>query len=524
MVAAAREASFTLRRCMRPPVRLLALLACLLAVGGSVAAFAGCGDDESGGALDGSLGYLPKDTPFALAVNTDVDGDQYQALNAIFKKFPFGDAIKEFILRSLAKQTTGVDFEKDVVPLLGNPFVVGASDPQSFLSGDGDAGFIAAIEVSDTDQLKDVLEKSGATQKGEQSGATIYDDSGTQFAVDGSTVVFAGDREQLNQALERHDGGDSLDEETFKSGLDEIGDDGIAQGYLNLDSLLSGSESARQALKVKWIDAVESIGLNAKVAEDAITIDFRIKTNPDGLTDADLPIASGDQSPPIIDRDGEIGIGARGLGQTVSFIETVAQAVAPSDYGDYAAAKRQLEARLGVDVEKDLLDQLSGDISASISLDGDFGVRVEPKDPAAFEKTLEKIAPALPALADGLGLDDVALQRPKGGEDFYALAAANGTSIVFGVKNGVFVLTNDPGRADDLALDEPTPVDGQQGAIVLKADAAQLAEKLLENLGDSLPIPEQLRPALVAPLGDLTGSLNADTSGITGQLKLSFDK
>ena len=91
------------------------------------------------------------------------------------------------------------------------------------------------------------------------------------------------------------------------------------------------------------------------------------------------------------------------------------------------------------------------------------------------------------------------------------------------MKNGVFVITNDPGRADDLALDEPVQVSGQQGAVVVQADAEQLALKLLEKL-DSLPIPEQLRPALVAPLGDLTGSLKADTSGITGQLELSFDK
>ena len=137
---------------------------------------------------------------------------------------------------------------------------------------------------------------------------------------------------------------------------------------------------------MKWIAAVEAIGLNAKVHDDAITIDFRIRTNPDGLTDADLPIAPGDEAPPIVDRDGEIGIGFRGLDQTVSFVETVAQAVAPSDYGDYAAAKTQLERKLGVDVEKDIFGQLSGDISASISLDGKFGIRVEPKDPEAFDE------------------------------------------------------------------------------------------------------------------------------------------
>ena len=68
--------------------------------------------------------------------------------------------------------------------------MVGASDAASFLSG-GDDGLVAAIGVSDRDELKDVLEKSGAAEKGEQSGAPIYEEGGTEFAVDGSKVVFA---------------------------------------------------------------------------------------------------------------------------------------------------------------------------------------------------------------------------------------------------------------------------------------------------------------------------------------------
>ena len=277
--------------------------------------------------------------------------------------------------------------------------MVGASDPVSFLSG-GDAGFVAAIEVSDTDQLKDLLEKSGAADKGEQSGATIYEEGGTEFAVDGSTVVFAGSREQLNQALARHGGDDSLDEDTFNSGLEGVGDDGIAQGYLNLQSLLSGSEGARAARKVKWIAAVEAIGLNAKVQDDAITIDFRIRTNPDGLTDADLRSRRR--------RSARRSWTATARSASASAASTRPWASlrrragrGPSDYGDYAAAKTQLERKLGVDVEKDILGQLSGDISASISLDGKFGIRVEPKDPAAFDSTLSKIASTLPLLADG---------------------------------------------------------------------------------------------------------------------------
>lgn len=52
---------------------------------------AGCGGGEdSGSALDSSLSFLPKDAPFAVAIDTDLDGDQYKAVQALLKKFPFG--------------------------------------------------------------------------------------------------------------------------------------------------------------------------------------------------------------------------------------------------------------------------------------------------------------------------------------------------------------------------------------------------------------------------------------------------
>ena len=126
----------------------------------------------------------------------------------------------------------------------------------------------------------------------------------------------------------------------------------------------------------------------------------------------------------MVERPGEIGIGVRDIGQIESFAETVAQAIVPSGYGEFAAAKTQLEKQLGVDLEKDVLDQLSGDISASVSLSGDFGLSAEPKDPAAFKRTLAKVAPVLPDVVDGAGLGPVALSKPKKGQDLYALAPA----------------------------------------------------------------------------------------------------
>ena len=101
------------------------LLAILLPV---VALFAaGCGGgDDSGSALDSALAYLPKDTPFAVALETDVGGDQYQALGTLLDKFPFGDQIKGSLVQQLERSSNGLSFEDDIKPVLGNPLVVGA--------------------------------------------------------------------------------------------------------------------------------------------------------------------------------------------------------------------------------------------------------------------------------------------------------------------------------------------------------------------------------------------------------------
>lgn len=505
---------------MRPPARLLVLLACLLALAGVTA----CGSDsESGSALDGSLGYLPDDAPFAVAVDTDTGGEQFKNLDALFKKFPFGQQIKDLLIQTLAKSVTGVDLEKDVVPLLGNPFVVGATDGAGFLGGDGESGFVAAIRVDDEDKLGDLLDKTGAKETGEESGAKVYEESGTEFAVDGDQVVFAGTREQLNAALERQDSDAKLTEEKFDAAQEDLGDPGILRAYVDIQSILASDPDTKAARKVEWIGALRGLGLNASVEDDRVDINFRVDTDADGLTEEDLPIASGDDAPPVIERPGEIGFGIRGLGQTVNFVETVAQAIDPSGFADYSKAKSALEAQLDVDIEKDLLDQLDDGIAASVSLSGDFGARAEPKDPEAFDRTLAKIADVLPSIVEGAGLGEVAIAKPGKGEDFYALSQPDGDGVVFGVVDGVFVLANDADRAGELATDEPTVPADAKGAVVMQADAEQVVNAFLESSGIELPVPPAIARAITKPLGQLSGSLQADTDGISGKISLEIE-
>jgi Protein of unknown function (DUF3352) len=507
-------------RPVRRLVSILALSACLVA--------AGCGgDQESSSPLGSALGYLPAESPFAVAIDTDLEGDQYRALDSILGRFPLpAESIEDLLRQQFGGSRGGVSFENDVKPLLGNPFVVGAEDVATFVQGSSSDEFVAALQVKDEEALNDLIERSKPEPKGELAGATKFEDGGTLFAVEEDMVVFAGSEELLDQALERADGADHLDEETFDEAFEGLPESGLARVYADVEALVASDPDARDASKVEWIGALRTLGLTASAAEDRLEIRFNLRTDSEGLSDEDLPMAAGEESPPVIERDREIGFGIRDPAQIVRFAESAGQAIDPSGYGDYAQAKKTLEARLDVDIDKDLIGQLSGDVSASVALDGKFGLRAELKDAAAFATTLDKVAEALPSLAEGAGLGPVSLERPRGDDKFYALAQADGDSLVFGVVNRVFVLANDPGRAGELATAEPTGVSGAEGAVAMSSDAQQLVNALIRRFGPQLGLGgfESFGAQLFTdPLEDLTGSMAVSSDGLRGRVTLGFE-
>jgi hypothetical protein len=487
---------------------------------------AGCGGDEdSGSALDSALSYLPKDAPFAVAIDTDVEDDQYKALQALVKKFPFGEQLQGNLRQQLEQTSGGVNFNDDVKPALGNPFVIGATDAASFTADSGASDFVAAIRAKDKDALDNLIDKTKPKETGEESGATLYENDGTVFAVKDDTAIFAGDRQQLTQALERADGDDHLDEDTFNEGLDGLPESALARVYADLEALLKSDPDSAQARKIKWIDAMRTLGVSVVARNEGIDVDFRVRTEGD-LSDADLPIAPGDEAPDVIKREGEVGLGIRDLAHIVRFAENAGQAVDPAGFGDYAQAKKTIDKQLGVSLDDDLIGQLTGNVSASVSIDGKFGLRAQLEDPQAFERTLAKVADVLPSFAEGAGFGTVGLSKPSGTQDFYALSQPDGDAVVFGVIDDVLVVANDPARASQLAAEEPAAVSGAEGSVVVSADAEQLVNALLGQFGPALGLGDLggLGGALFTrPLGDLNGYMSASTDELRGKLTLAID-
>lgn len=488
---------------------LAALTACL-----AVLLVAGCGGDDDASGIGASLSYMPADTPFAVAIDTDLEGDQFKSLDAILGKFPGADTIKALLKAQVTMGQEGIDFDKDLKPLLGNPAVISATDVTSFLSDSEEAGFVAALEVKSTDALDSLIEKTKVEKQGEVAGATVYQDEDTFFAVDGDLVVLAGSRDLLDSALKRADAGEGLSEDDFEAGLEGLPDEALARVYIDVQGLLGQSEGTAAARKIAWVDALRTLGLTVSAHDKSIDIDFNLRTEGD-LSDEDLPLAAGDEAAQVVQRPGEIGVGLRDPGQLVTFFESALQAVDPQSFGDYEQGKRALAGRLDLDVDKDLFAQLGGNLSVSATIEGEFGVRAEVKDPAAFAKTVDKVAEALPDLAG-----DVSVDRAG---DLYQARFSDGITLVFGVVGDAFVLATDAARARALAGAQPAPVEGAEGSLVVRADAEGIARQILEQVAPQFGIPDPVVPVFAKPLDELKGSIASSTDGLRGKFSLTLD-
>jgi hypothetical protein len=333
-------------------------------------------------------------------------------------------------------------------------------------------------------------------------------------------LVVAGTKKLLEDALEQREADDRLDEETFEEGLEDLPQDALIKVYGNLEALLKADADTRQARKVEWVKALRTFGLTTTVEEDEIAIDFNLATDSGDLSEDEVPLASGRDAPGVVQREGEIGIGVRDLNHIFQFGQRAAQAVDPGQFGQFEAAKRQIESRLGVSVDDDVFGQLEGDVSVSVNVSGGFAARAELKDPAKFRRTLKKVSKVLPDVAESIADRPVRLTEPKGRDGFYELTDSAGETVVFGVVGDALVASNDAARARRLASEEPKAVPGAEGSVAFNVNAEALLDRILARLGGITGLSGAL---FTGPLGDLSGSVESSTEGLRGRLKLEID-
>jgi hypothetical protein len=478
---------------------LIALLAFVAGCGG--------GDDNSGskGDLGDELGYLPKTAPLVATFDTDVEGDQYKNLDQLLSKFPFGGQLKNQIKQSIDQQ--GADYEKDVKPLLGGQLVVGATDTASLVNDSAQDKFVVVF-TADGGKLENTLRKDQTFKKTDDiDGNTAYQSSsdGSVIAIKGDTLVGAQDRQQVEAALQRHDGSDKLTEGDFTGAFQDLPQEPLMRVYGDAQALIRANPKSADAQKVKWVAGLRKFGVTVNVEGDGFAIDGRVAT--EGVAPQDLPIAAGDQSPQMA-RFGDYSLAQRDLAQSWNFIVGVGSVTDAEGFGDYEKKKAKANKDLGIDVDRDFIDQFSGDTTLAGGFDGSWSLRSQVKDPAALEKTIDRMA-----ASGGTGK----LKLRKAGD--LVLAENEDNRAFIGVVNDVFVAGPTPDAANQIASVDPKPLPGAKGSMAFVADGEAIAKTILQRSGQG----GGAAGLFTGPIGDITAFVTAGPDGMRARAKLKIE-
>ncbi len=191
-------------------MRSASLLAALLTAALLVAA--GCGGDGAGDMGSGA-DVVPASAALFLSVNTDFDGDQWQAAEDLVAKFPGGrDALRSLPRRF--EEDADVDFERDVKPAVGPEVDLVLLD----FEDDEDAA-VLLTQPADETKWRELL------RKGDEPAVTEEIKGGWWAAAESQEVL-----DRFKDAR----GDDSLAEsDAFEQAMEDLPDEALATAFVN---------------------------------------------------------------------------------------------------------------------------------------------------------------------------------------------------------------------------------------------------------------------------------------------------
>jgi hypothetical protein len=475
--------------------RRLAAVAAALAAAAAFAA--GCGgDDKSSSPLDDALGYLPREAPAVVVIETDPEHAQWRQVNELISKFQIAGQIREEGKNRVARGP--LDFDRDLRPQLGNELVVGrpAAKPK-------ERAHVLAVKLKDADRARrDLLPKLKAA-------------AGLEARIDDDMLVAASTPQLLDAALEQHDADDRLTEDDFEDDLGRLAEgDPLIRATGDLKRGIEQSEAGAAIRAIPWPGALDKFAAVAKAEPNAVKVDFDVRTQ--GVDAADLPFAPGPESPPVPQREGEIAVAAREPARALGLVNRLKD-VLPRTAAHARVLNPALD-RIGVDIQRDLIGQIGDVGAASFPLDGTYVARADLKDPGKFAATLKTLSDRLAGAVHG----DVGFTiEPGGGEGFYRLNADRGRQLFVGVVGDQVALGEEAGRARDFAAEKSAPVQGARGSVAFAADGESVANALIERRASG-PLA-LLGQVLTEPIGDLRGWMETTPTGISGHAELAIE-
>jgi hypothetical protein len=427
------------------------------------------------------------------------------SLTKIEADTPDATLIKAGLFQALAK--LGIDYNKDVKPLFGNPIALG------FASADvtgQNMPFLAAWQTESASALNSLVSKlKGFKATEHHDGATVYTAPGTgAVAVTGATVLVSNDSDTIDSALDRHAAKSGFSSAEYAQDTIGLPTDGAISLVGDLSQVLSLPSTA-QAHKVPWVAAIKGYGVTVDDDQDSATLHFRVDTTGHPLSAAQLPIAAGAAAPGLAG-DMPIQFGLRDPAQIFDFVKSVAKLTSPKSYRQLTSGEARIKQRTGVDFEQ-VIHSLTGNLEFESDEHAVLArVPVDSSKVGEIEKVLKDPSA-------GKIIDRGTTSSPLGGGLYVIHSTSDPTNpIVAGVVGSELVIGSKATAAQVRAYAKaPESKVSGSGSVVFKVAVDKLLAIALRNN------PNPVYKQIAAKLGDLSGSVQADPSALTGTATLT---
>jgi Protein of unknown function (DUF3352) len=394
----------------------------VLVVSTMVALLAACG---GGGDAGGAADVVPADIAAFFSVDTNLDGDQWQAVDDLAAKFPGGEGAVERLLQSIEGEGGGkLDLERDVKPALGPELGVVVLD---FDPASGEEPHVVALtQPEDNAAFKRLLEQGDEpVVTDEVDGWQIASD--TEAALDAFRTAGADGR--LSDADE------------FQRAMRGLDEQGLVKAYVDGDVLGSALAQSEGGL-----GSPESLYPGGK----APSIGFVLRAEDDGARlDGNVAYAGSVEGSPFAVEPYTAELPQRVPGDALAYLSFHDLASIISSYRDALAEASpevesqigMLESFLGVSLEEDIGPLLAGESAVYVrrgALIPEVTLVTEVEDEAKAVGTLDDVVAGL----SRFGADLAAVQRTRvDGVDVHQVPISPPFVLSYGAFDGLLVVT-----------------------------------------------------------------------------------
>ena len=475
----------------------------LLVAGLAVLALAGCGSSKpgSGGSSDPTvqaLSYFPTTSPFVITAATNPKAAAVKQLSQSSPSYAFAATA---LFAQLSKM--GIDYNKDIRPLFGNPLVAGVVSTAGFTGSGSSADFLLVWVTKSAGKLSSLMGKLHLTRSGTHDGATLYSAGNAGIAISGPTVFLARSPAVLDAALDRHANHQGFDATAYAKATAGVPAHGLVTAFGDLTPVLSTAKAAR-ARQVPWVGAITGYSASMTAGQHKMTITYHVATTGKPLSVSQLPIASGTASPGLAGSL-PIGLGIRDPEQFITFIADAIHRTSPAKWGKYRRQAAALQKRSGVDIAS-----LGKMLTGQLNLDSDTRTtmaRAQVSNPSLVQSDLTKLVKARTAKG---------AQVTSLGGGFYRVRSDT-SDITVGVSGGQLLVGKaTPAQLRAFATAPAANSSGGSGSVTFRIGLAQLLQTAVKHP------PSPIAMQLLDMVGDITGSAEASTDGLTGTVSVPF--